>query len=50
MIQVGTVIWTIEPSYAEGLLGIVECLEGNSGRWIIKLEESPFDTGKDKFL
>ena len=47
MIKVGTTIRVIEPNYAAGLLGTIECHEGDSGRWIIKLEESPLSNNKD---
>lgn len=45
--KVGDVVQILKPDYATGLLGTIEGSEGESGRWIIKLEKSPFEDNKD---
>ena len=48
MMKVGDVVRTLKPDYAIGLLGTIEGSEGESGRWIIKLEQSPFEDNQDQ--
>ncbi len=40
--KVGNLVRVLKPEYAAGFLGIIEGSEDESGRWIIKLEKSPF--------
>lgn len=49
MLKAGTLVLIISPGYAAGLQGYIQAQEP-SGRWIVKLEENPFDHSDEPFL
>ena len=42
------VVRILNPNYAKGFLGTIEGFECRSGRWIIKLEKSPFEGSENE--
>ncbi|WP_287253806.1 hypothetical protein [Moorena sp. SIO4E2] len=49
MLKVGTLVRVIYPDYVAGLSGRIEAQE-ESGRWIVRLEENPFEQNDQPFI
>ncbi|AOY79664.1 hypothetical protein BJP36_06720 [Moorena producens JHB] len=49
MLKVGTLVRVLYPEYVAGLWGRIEAQE-ESGRWIVRLEENPFEQNDQAFL
>ncbi|NEO89889.1 MAG: hypothetical protein F6K56_06400 [Moorea sp. SIO3G5] len=49
MLKVGTLVRVLYPEYVAGLSGRIEARE-ESGRWIVRLEENPFEQNDQPFI
>ncbi|MDY6784044.1 MAG: hypothetical protein SW833_16105 [Cyanobacteriota bacterium] len=50
MIEVGTLVRVLYPDYAAGKLGYIEGREEESGRWIVRVEQSLLYREDESFL